>query len=108
MFSSLCRRDTLSLGDTLNLASFLGEQLRNLHLLPLPSLNAATFVNTEQEIEDHWVNDLMEAVTEKLSIPVEWNFFIRTLTKRRKDVSSRLTKWYVQQSSLNKFVGCLA
>ncbi|KAI8550342.1 hypothetical protein RHMOL_Rhmol06G0098000 [Rhododendron molle] len=86
-------RDTLSLGDNLNLASFLGEQLRNLHLLPLPSLNATTFVNTEQEIEYHRVNGLMEAVTEKLSIPVEWDFFIKTLTKRKKDVSSRLTKW---------------
>ncbi|KAG5543961.1 hypothetical protein RHGRI_016641 [Rhododendron griersonianum] len=85
-------RDTLSLGDNLNLASFLGEQLRNLHLLPLPSLNATTFVNTEQEIEYHRVNGLMEAVTEKLSIPVEWDFFIKTQTKRKKDVSSRLTK----------------
>ncbi|KAL6962751.1 hypothetical protein U1Q18_037708 [Sarracenia purpurea var. burkii] len=86
-------RDILSWEDTLNLASFLGEQLRNLHLLPFPSFNASTFANTEKEVEDHCVNGLMETIIDKVSLPAEWEFFIKTLTIRKKDVSSRLIKW---------------
>ncbi|PSR99866.1 F-box protein [Actinidia chinensis var. chinensis] len=83
-------RDTLSWEDTLRLASFLGEQLHNLHLLPFPSLNASAFPYSEEEIKYLCGNG---SVTDKLSIPTEWDFFIRTLTRRKKDVSSRLTKW---------------
>ncbi|GMP45901.1 hypothetical protein CsSME_00014250 [Camellia sinensis var. sinensis] len=92
---TLCRRETLSWDDTLYLASFLGEQLRNLHLLPFPSLNASTLADAEEKMEYPCVSGSMEAVTNKLSIPAEWDFFIRTLTRRKKDVCSRLTKWYV-------------
>ncbi|GFY85856.1 transferases, transferring glycosyl groups [Actinidia rufa] len=83
-------RDTLSWEDTLRLASFLGEQLHNLHLLPFPSLNASVFPYSEEEIEYSCGNG---SVTDKLSIQTEWDFFIRTLTRRKKDVSSRLAKW---------------
>ncbi|CAL5385904.1 unnamed protein product [Camellia sinensis] len=86
-------RETLSWDDTLYLASFLGEQLRNLHLLPFPSLNASTLADAEEKMEYPCVSGSMEAVTNKLSIPAEWDFFIRTLTRRKKDVCSRLTKW---------------
>uniref|UniRef100_A0A5B7AMM6 Uncharacterized protein n=1 Tax=Davidia involucrata TaxID=16924 RepID=A0A5B7AMM6_DAVIN len=86
-------RDILSWEDLLNLASFLGEQLRNLHLLPFPSLNDSTFSGIKQKIELPSGNGYMEAVTDKLRIPAEWEFFIRTLTRKKKDISSRLTKW---------------
>uniref|UniRef100_A0A5B7AND4 Uncharacterized protein n=1 Tax=Davidia involucrata TaxID=16924 RepID=A0A5B7AND4_DAVIN len=86
-------RDILSWEDLLNLASFLGEQLRNLHLLPFPSLNDSTFSAIKQKIELPCGNGFMEAVTDKPCIPAEWEFFIRTLTRKKKDVSSRLTKW---------------
>ncbi|XP_028082146.1 F-box protein At1g78280-like isoform X1 [Camellia sinensis] len=89
-------RETLSWDDTLYLASFLGEQLRNLHLLPFPSLNASTLADAEEKMEYPCVSGSMEAVTNKLSIPAEWDFFIRTLTRRKKDVCSRLTKCHLR------------
>ncbi|KAM0976760.1 hypothetical protein PS2_019360 [Malus domestica] len=85
-------RDTISLEDALNLASFLGEQLRNLHLLPRPPLSVSTFSDIEPEIDMPLSNGCMEAVPDKSKIPAEWNIFIRTLM-RKKDVSSRLVKW---------------
>ena len=37
----------------------------------------------------------MDAISDKISIPAEWKIFIRTLARKREDVSNRLTKWYV-------------
>ncbi|KAL5705165.1 Lysine-specific demethylase jmj21 [Ranunculus cassubicifolius] len=73
MFAEL--RDTISWSDVLNLASFLGDQMRNLHLLPVPSY------------ENFGGND------EEIGIPSEWRLFIETLAQRKKDISSRLAKW---------------
>ncbi|PRQ21778.1 hypothetical protein RchiOBHm_Chr7g0243001 [Rosa chinensis] len=86
-------RDTVSREDELNLASFLGEQLRNLHLLPHPPLNISTFSDIEQGSDFPFTNGSMEAVPHKSNIPAEWDIFIRTLFKKKKDVSSRLIKW---------------
>ncbi|KAJ0959938.1 hypothetical protein J5N97_000295 [Dioscorea zingiberensis] len=89
-------RDTVSREDELNLASFLGEQLRNLHLLPHPPLNISTFSDIEQGIRSslHQLGS-MDAVPNKSNIPAEWDIFIRTLSKKKKDVSSRLIKWEI-------------
>ncbi|KAM1365809.1 hypothetical protein ACFX13_044784 [Malus domestica] len=86
-------RDTISLEDALNLASFLGEQLRNLHLLPQPPLSISTFSDIKPEIDMPLTNGCMEAVQDKSEVPAEWNIFIRTLIRKKKDVSSRLSKW---------------
>ncbi|XP_068312545.1 lysine-specific demethylase JMJ21-like [Pyrus communis] len=86
-------RDTISLEGALNLASFLGEQLRNLHLLPQPPLSISTFLDIEQEIDMPLTNGFMEAVQDKSEVPAEWNIFIRTLFRKKKDASSRLSKW---------------
>lgn len=78
-------RDTLPRDDVLNLASFLGEQLHNLHILPHPSLNDSIHLSLD--------NGFMDEISDKIGIPAEWEIFIRTLARKRKDVSSRLTKW---------------
>lgn len=39
-------------------------------------------------------NGFLEDGTDKISIPAEWEFFVKTLNRKRKDVSNRLTKWY--------------
>lgn len=91
---SVCRRDGLSWEDTLSLASFLGEKLRNLHLLPLPPLDYSIFSDYEQHLELVYSNCHMEAVPNNSNIQVEWEIFIKTLMKKRKDVTSRLSKWY--------------
>ncbi|KAJ1386188.1 Protein kinase-like domain superfamily [Sesbania bispinosa] len=91
MFAEL--RDRLSWEDTTSLASFLGEQLRHLHLLPHPPLNISFFSDIEHELSLSEVNGCIETFNGKANTAAEWRIFTRTLTKMRKDVSSRLTKW---------------
>ncbi|KAJ7965736.1 F-box protein family [Quillaja saponaria] len=86
-------RDILSWEDTTKLASFLGEQLRNLHLLPHPPLNFITSSEIEQELDFRDANYDMVSVSTKSNITAEWDIFIRTLTRKKKDVSVRLTNW---------------
>ncbi|CAH9085706.1 unnamed protein product [Cuscuta epithymum] len=76
-------RETLSWEDTLDLASFLGEQLRNLHLVPCPSLNYSRLLQSNQE----------SMLNFNGSIPVEWDLFLKILNKKKEEVSNRLTKW---------------
>ena len=97
---SFYRRDGLSKEEILNLASFLGEQLRNLHFLPLPPLKNSTFLDSKPKIElPHGNNGFLEEDTNnKIRIPAEWEVSIRTLNRKKKDVTSRLTKWYVRVS----------
>ncbi|KAF9612080.1 hypothetical protein IFM89_037999 [Coptis chinensis] len=85
-------RDTLSWDEILNLASFLGDQLRNLHLLPMPSFADYIYGKQESSNDIPSVDVCPNALEEGLSIPVEWRSFIETLAMRKKDVSSRLAK----------------
>ena len=89
------RRETLSWEDALKLASFLGEQLRNLHLLPYPPINKLNFSHIGQEMDFPCVNGYMEELPYKSDIPAEWEVFIRTLSNKQKNVVSRLKNWYV-------------
>lgn len=91
MFAEL--RDRLTWEDTTNLASFLGEQLHHLHLLPCPPLNISSLSDIEHEISLVKANGCIATVNCKSNAAAEWGLFTRTLTKMRKDVSSRLTKW---------------
>ncbi|CAM8942940.1 unnamed protein product [Rhodiola kirilowii] len=78
MFAHL--RDALPGENILELSSFLGEQLRNLHLLPLPSLGLnETFLDAELKINPR--------------VPAEWDLSIGTLAKKKIHVSNRLTLW---------------
>ncbi|CAK9163566.1 unnamed protein product [Ilex paraguariensis] len=86
-------RDTLSWENILKLASFLGEQLRHLHLLPCPSLNFLTSSDSEYRKELPRGKRSVVDGADEVSIPAEWLLFIRTLNGRKKDVSNRLTKW---------------
>ncbi|XP_059638208.1 lysine-specific demethylase JMJ21 isoform X2 [Cornus florida] len=86
-------RDTLSWEDMLNLASFLGDQLRTLHLLPVPSLDDSTFSVIKQKMELFGNDEVMEAVTEKPNAPAERKIFVRTLTRKKEDIINRITKW---------------
>lgn len=86
-------RDALPRENVLNLAFFLGEQLRNLHLLPYPSMTTSTFSDIKQEMNLASTNRLVESDSHQMCMPAEWEFFIKTLIRRKKDVLSRLTKW---------------
>ncbi|GLT56427.1 hypothetical protein SLA2020_294690 [Shorea laevis] len=84
-------RDALSWEETLNLASFLGEQLQNLHSLPYPPFFPSAFLDTKQKIDTSFTNGI-EDVSDKAAIPFEWQIFIRTLRQKKKDAASRLVK----------------
>ncbi|VAH33731.1 unnamed protein product [Triticum turgidum subsp. durum] len=71
-------RDTLSKADLLNLASSLGVQMRNIHLLPLPHEESLP------EPEDNNVKD---------SDPPEWKQVISTLNRRKNNIKKHLANW---------------
>lgn len=106
-FFSLQKRFSL-IGRYSQLSFFSGRataQPSSLAFAIFKCFNVCEYWAGNRELLCQWIDG---DVTEKLSIPAEWDFFIRTLRKRKNDVSSRLTKWYVQPSSLNTFVDCLA
>ncbi|KAH6816982.1 transferase [Perilla frutescens var. frutescens] len=88
-------RETLSPEDELNLASFLGEQLQNLHLLPLPrpSCNDSIPMDREDYIQPSHGNGFSENVTDKIDHPADLDLFLSILNRKRKGVASRLTEW---------------
>jgi len=94
MYFVLCRRDKLTWEDTTNLASFLGEQLHYLHLLSYPPPNISSFSDIDHELSLVEANGCIATVNSKSNVTAEWWLFTRTLAKMRKDVSTRLTKWY--------------
>ncbi|KAH1065366.1 hypothetical protein J1N35_030353 [Gossypium stocksii] len=87
-------RNVLPWEDVLNLASFLGEQLRSLHMLPYPSFSNSALSDSEQNRWFSSANGMdMEFVSNESDIPVEWKIFVRTLMEKKKNVSGRLSKW---------------
>ncbi|ERN14745.1 F-box protein At1g78280 [Amborella trichopoda] len=101
-------RDRLSWNDILNLASFLGDQVRCLHLLPLPSFpnsyhplsledaenigkNKAC-VNDEELGSKVPLENNFQAVNESF-IPLQWELFVEIMKRRQKNVLTRLAKW---------------
>ncbi|KAK4489957.1 hypothetical protein RD792_000611 [Penstemon davidsonii] len=88
-------RDTLSSEDTLNLASFLGEQLRNLHLLPVPqpSHDILRRMVQENNIQLSYGNEFSDNIAEKIDNLAEWKLFLSILNRKRKDVTHHLKEW---------------
>lgn len=88
---NVCRRDSLSWDDASNLASFLGEQLRNLHLLPHPPFNNIMSSTSYT----------LEAIPDGSKIPSKLDVLIKTLNKKRKSTSDYVNKWYVSLCHFN-------
>ncbi|KAL6578361.1 hypothetical protein OROMI_010689 [Orobanche minor] len=82
-------RDTLSSEDILKLASFLGEQLHHLHLLPLPCPSLHDSVG-EDYVQLLHVNGI---AADKMDHSAEWKLFVSTINRKRKDVLRRLSEW---------------
>lgn len=80
----------------LNLASFLGEQLHNLHLLtvPRPSTNESIPIVIEDYIHPSQGNGFSRNVAGKIDHPAELKLYISILNRKRKDVLKRLAEWY--------------
>lgn len=92
IFLFACRRDSISWEGTLNLASFLGEQMRSLHLVPCPALNDSTILETQQKPVPN-ANGKVKDDEDNICVPAEWNLFLKTLNRKKKDVCDRMTKW---------------
>ncbi|OWM79976.1 hypothetical protein CDL15_Pgr006280 [Punica granatum] len=85
-------RDKLSWKEALNLASFLGEQLHDLHLLPLPPFSAE-ISDIGRKVESKFDDSCMEVLPGNSKISAEWEIFIRALSSKRMGVSRRLRNW---------------
>ncbi|KAF3781067.1 F-box protein [Nymphaea thermarum] len=106
MFANL--RNVLTRDELLNLSSFLGEQVRNLHLIPLPSILNSCDANSPEKISKVQLDkncDLgnesavpsasyhMEA-TEITNLGKEMQkVFVETMNRRKRAISDRLAKW---------------
>ncbi|CAI9116257.1 OLC1v1017354C1 [Oldenlandia corymbosa var. corymbosa] len=86
-------RNSLSWDDSLRLAEFLGEQLQNLHILPLPPFNGSNLLVGEQRTGLSPGSGLVDDTEAKISFPPELSIYIRTLNKKKENISSRLAKW---------------
>lgn len=81
------------LKDALNLASFIGEQLHNLHVLPLPELDNLLLADIKEELGFSPSCNVMEIDSGISPCTTKWDIFLHTLAIRRKDVVTRLTEW---------------
>ncbi|CAN0889949.1 Lysine-specific demethylase JMJ21 [Linum grandiflorum] len=82
-------RDELSWEEAQNLVSFLGEQLRNLHLLPCPPINKVTLQGIDQIKESALTNGKVGDA----DYPVETEILIKTLCMKKKHAKTQLTTW---------------
>ncbi|GAB4861269.1 hypothetical protein Ancab_036430 [Ancistrocladus abbreviatus] len=83
-------REAFSSEEALNLASFLGDQLHNLHVLPIPSFDASMLSNN---MESPNSINATEIIPHNSSLATKWEIFASTLASRKKDAASRLMKW---------------
>lgn len=86
-------RDSLSWENALDLASFLGEQLRNLYILPLPQLDNLNIANFRKELDVAPSTNLMETDSLDSGDAAVWEIFLQSLNIRKKDIVSHLRKW---------------
>ncbi|KAK1432209.1 hypothetical protein QVD17_09103 [Tagetes erecta] len=88
-------RDVLSWEEVSNLASFLGKQLHDLHVLPVTPLDDLSYLHMEKKLEmRHKAHDngTMDNL-KNISLPPALKVFFTILNRKKKDVSSRLSKW---------------
>jgi hypothetical protein len=79
-------RDMLSKTDILHLASSLGVQMRNIHLLPLPPV---------EHVPESGNNDVKEVVgtCDDTTVLPEWQQLVSTLNRRKQNVKKHLANW---------------
>ncbi|PKA49531.1 F-box protein [Apostasia shenzhenica] len=91
-------RDLLSMTDAVNLASFLGEQLHHLHLLPVPKNNFLEISTGRMIINDsgrfYKVPSSSMEVDLKISyISQKWRLVIAALDRRKDNIKGHLAQW---------------
>lgn len=92
------RKDDLSKDDGLNLASFIGHQLHNLHLLPVPFIqnqNLPAVLEMDLSKRLDCLNEVSNPVkiSQSFSIPLECKLFTTLIDRRRRDLIDRLIEW---------------
>ncbi|KAJ6852279.1 F-box protein isoform X1 [Iris pallida] len=98
-------RERFSKNDLLHLASFLGVQLRNLHMLPLPPFQNGIESNINNISLEIISDGLVEAsnktadngstrlISKGVSVPPEWELVLAVLDGRKKNLKDRLAQW---------------
>ncbi|OQU92485.1 hypothetical protein SORBI_3001G350900 [Sorghum bicolor] len=79
-------RDMLSKTDVLHLASSLGVQMQNIHLLSLPPV---------EQLSESGNNDVKEVVgtCDDATVLPEWQQLVSTLNRRKQNVKKHLANW---------------
>ncbi|KAJ0752762.1 putative transcription factor & chromatin remodeling &Metalloenzymes JmjC family [Helianthus annuus] len=86
-------RDVLPEEEVSDLASFLGKQLHHLHVLPVTPLNDLSYRHFEKKLEMAHDNGTIDNSIQNINLPAASKVFFTILNRKKKDVSSRLTKW---------------
>lgn len=86
-------QDSLSWENALDLASFLGERLHNLHTLPLPQLTNFNLANIRKELGLAPSTNLVEIDSLDSGDAAVWEIFLQSLATKKKNVVSLLKKW---------------
>lgn len=63
--------------------------------MPYPPLSNSAVLDIKQKMDLTITYGCTAEVFSKSEMPAEWEIFIRTLTRKKRDVVSRLTNWYV-------------
>jgi len=83
----------------------LGEQLRNLHLLPVPPFKDSIQYKVKDKSltrisngpvdvpEKSAINSSVEVISKGVSIPPAWELIITTLNRRKRNLKDRLVQW---------------
>ncbi|KAL6650056.1 hypothetical protein ACP70R_014280 [Stipagrostis hirtigluma subsp. patula] len=80
-------RDSLSKTDVLHLASSLGVQMRNIHLLPLPNMEPVP------NCRDSNAKQMATSCCNDAAVPTEWEQIVSTLDGRKKNLKKHLANW---------------
>lgn len=95
-------RELLSKNEAFHLASFLGEQLRHLHLLPLPNIKTdVKEISVGGNIQEDYVGlyklpaqtHLMDVYCKDFDTLRKWELVIAALDRRKNNIKSQLAQW---------------
>lgn len=94
-------RDMLSKNEAFHLASFLGEKLRHLHLLPLPNIQTdVKEISVGRNIQECSVGHYKAAETDLMDVDCKgfdtfrkWELVISALDRRKNKIKNQLAQW---------------
>ena len=75
--------------DILDVSRFLGEQIKNLHCLPIPRVHSAVNGKSQPEIVPSGNHNKLWA----FKVMGEWSLFIGTMRRQQRDIIAEMEEW---------------